>query len=57
MTELIFIIFFGTPQLHNYTCTVPQLKTAREVFIPCRGETYFDICYEASIFEYCELNL
>jgi len=57
MTELIFIIFFGTPQLQNYTCTVSQLNKAREVFIPCQGEAHFYECYEASIFDYCEVRL
>ena len=57
MTELIFIIFFGAPQLSDYTCTIPQLNKAREVFIPCQGEAHFNECYKASIVEYCEVRL
>jgi len=56
MTELIFVILFSTPQLQHYTCTPEQLKEASQVFAPCKGEKHFNECYEASIFEYCEIN-
>jgi len=56
MTNILFIMFLGTPQLHHYTCTTEQLHKASEVFVPCKGEKHFNECYEASIFEYCEIN-
>jgi len=56
MTNLIFIIFLGAPQLQHYTCTPEQLKEASQVFVPCKGEKHFNECYEASIREYCEVR-
>lgn len=56
MTTL-FIILFATPQLGHFTCTPKQLAQASQVFKPCMGEKHFMKCYEASIFEYCEVKL
>ncbi len=57
MSELIFTILFGTPQLQDYTCTAQQLSVASEVFIPCEKERFFEYCYETAIKEYCEVKL
>ena len=57
MTNLLFVLLLNKEApLSSYTCTSEQLKTASEVFIPCRGEKHFQECYEASIREYCEVR-
>ena len=55
-TFLILLLGQDIP-LSNYKCTSEQLKVASEVFKPCMGEKHFKACYEASIREYCEINL
>ena len=43
-------------ELQHYQCTVKQLETAREVFVPCIGEKHFQYCYEVAIKEHCEVK-
>ena len=58
MIESIFAILLDNEQpIHKYQCTTEQLKVASEVFIPCQDEKHFQICYEASIREYCTLKV
>lgn len=58
MTDLIqFIPYIPEPTIENYTCTLEQLKQARETFADCIGYEYFKECYEAGIKEFCEIRI
>lgn len=58
MLETLYLLLINKePDISSYQCTQSQLKKASEVFKPCYDEKHFQMCYEASIREYCTLKV